>query len=101
MKVKASSFQLLKLEHLLRWDHSSLSRSIPYCFHTTLRRNSPQQMFIKLQVSSIFKEKTIPKSVSGYRTQSVGSAVHHPYHKATEDWLAKGDLNLSNNRNPK
>ena len=59
-------------------------------------------MFIKLQVSSlIFKEKTIPKSVSGYRTQSVGSAVHHPYHKATEDWLAKGDLNLSNNRNPK
>ena len=58
-------------------------------------------MFIKLQVSSIFKEKTIPKSVSGYRTQSVGSALHHPYHKATEDWLAKGDLNLSNNPNPK
>ena len=26
-------------------------RSIPYCFHTTLRWNSDQQMFIKLQVS--------------------------------------------------
>ena len=57
-------------------------------------------MFIKLQVSSLsFKEKTIPKSVSGYRTQSVVSALHHPYHKATEDWLAKVDLNLSNNPN--
>ena len=48
-------------------------RSILYCFYTTLRWNSAQQMLIKVYVSSISKEKkNILKSLSGYRTRSVG-----------------------------
>ena len=45
-------------------------------------------LFIKLLVSSIFKEKKIQDDKSKIRSLSIGSAVHNPY--ITEDLLTIG-----------
>ena len=50
------------------------------------------EMLIKVNVSSIFKEKTIQDRISKIRTRSIGSGVHHSNPYTTEDLVTNTSL---------
>ena len=49
-------------------------------------------LFIKVQVSSIFKEKKIQESTSRIRSRNIDSAMHHFNPYTTEDLLTMSGL---------
>ena len=80
------SFPFAKLTLSCQW----LSQDISLFLHEISL--SLEILFIKVKVSSIFKEKKIQKCTSRIQSRSIGSAVHHfdPY--TTEDLLTMNGL---------